>query len=111
MAWMFGHNGRALLGVIGREYISKNAQSKLLASPKTRFVYAACSQNHGLLVGSEGQGTDPLLTGFLGSVRNLASGSTSCLTAPTRRPEPGISSFLGRFWSAISSGGTPSSVF
>ena len=52
-----------------------------------------------------------VLTGFWGSVRNLASGSTSCLTAPTRRPEPGVSSFLGRFWLAISSDGTPSSIY
>ena len=63
-AWMFGHNERALLGIAGREYISENARSKLLASPKTRFVYAACGQNHSLLVGSEGQGTGTLLSGF-----------------------------------------------
>ena len=102
-AWMFGRNERAFLGVAGREYISENARTKLLVSPKMRLVYAACGQNCNLLVGSEGQGTDALLAGFLGSVRNLASGSTL-------RPGPKVSSFLGRFWSAISSGGTPSSM-
>ena len=54
-AWMFGRNERALLGVAGREYISENARSKLLALPKTRFVYAACCRNHSLLVGSGGR--------------------------------------------------------
>ena len=52
-AWMFGRNERAFLGVAGREYISENARSKLLASPKMRLVYAACGQNCSLLVGSE----------------------------------------------------------
>ena len=58
---MFGRNERGSLGVAGREYISENAPLKLIAatlpgaSPKTRFVYAACGRNHSLLVGSEGQ--------------------------------------------------------
>jgi alpha-tubulin suppressor-like RCC1 family protein len=58
---MFGRNERASLGVPGREYISENAPLKLStptlpgASPKTRFVYAACGRNHSLLIGSEGQ--------------------------------------------------------
>jgi hypothetical protein len=60
-AWMFGRNERASLGAIGREHISENAPIKLLAStlhgasPKTRFVHAACGRNHSILVGSEGQ--------------------------------------------------------
>ena len=60
-AWMFGRNERASLGVAGREYIPENAPLKLLAStlpgasPRTRFVYAACGRNHSILVGSEGQ--------------------------------------------------------
>ena len=60
-AWMFGRNERASLGVAGREYISENAPLKLLAStlpgasPRTRFVHAACGRNHSILVGSEGQ--------------------------------------------------------
>ena len=60
-AWMFGRNERTSLGVAGRDYISENAPLKLLAStlpgasPKTRFVHAACGRNHSLLVGSEGQ--------------------------------------------------------
>ena len=60
-AWMFGRNERASLGVAGRDYISENAPIKLLAptlpgaSPRTRFVHAACGRNHSLLVGSEGQ--------------------------------------------------------
>ena len=58
---MFGRNERTSLGVVGREYVSENAPIKLTAaslpgaSPKTRFVYAACGRNHSLLVGSEGQ--------------------------------------------------------
>jgi alpha-tubulin suppressor-like RCC1 family protein len=60
-AWMFGRNERAALGVVGREYVSENAPIKLLAStlpgasPRTRFVHAACGRNHSILVGSEGQ--------------------------------------------------------
>lgn len=60
-AWMFGRNERASLGAAGREYISENAPIKLPAStlpgasPKTRFVHAACGRNHSLLIGSEGQ--------------------------------------------------------
>lgn len=60
-AWMFGRNERASLGVAGREYISENAPLKLTApvlhgaSPRTRFVHAACGRNHSLLIGSEGQ--------------------------------------------------------
>lgn len=58
---MFGRNERSSLGVAGREYVSENAPLKLTAatlpgaSPKTRFVHAACGRNHSLLVGSEGQ--------------------------------------------------------
>ena len=58
---MFGRNERSSLGVTGREYVSENAPLKLAAatlpgaSPKTRFVYAACGRNHSLLIGSEGQ--------------------------------------------------------
>lgn len=58
---MFGRNERSSLGVVGRDYVSENAPLKLLpstlpgASPRTRFVYAACGRNHSLLIGSEGQ--------------------------------------------------------
>ena len=52
---MFGRNERALLCVASREYISENARSNFLASPRTRFIYAACGRNHSLLVGSEGR--------------------------------------------------------
>lgn len=60
-AWMFGRNERSSLGVAGRDCVSENAPIKLIAptlpgaSPRTRFVYAACGRNHSLLVGSEGQ--------------------------------------------------------
>jgi alpha-tubulin suppressor-like RCC1 family protein len=58
IAWLFGRNAPAALGVEG-DVISENAPLRLTAtelgaSAGTKFVHAACGRGHSLLVGSDG---------------------------------------------------------
>jgi len=60
IAWLFGRNGSAALGVAKVDAVSENAPRKLkptdLGAPKgTKFLHAACGRNHSLLIGSDGQ--------------------------------------------------------
>ncbi|KAI0923703.1 hypothetical protein AcV5_009178 [Taiwanofungus camphoratus] len=60
VAWLFGRNERAALGVAGIQAISENAPRRLTAQELgaqkgTRFIHAACGRGHTLLVGSGGQ--------------------------------------------------------
>lgn len=58
-AWLFGRNGHGQLGTTGAA-VSENAPRRLTpgelgASPRARFIHAACGRHHTLLVADEGQ--------------------------------------------------------